>query len=62
MDWILEFLKGKDWTSPTEIGDRYGGKGSMWASPKCKKLVEQGLLERSDRGWYRLKQRNRKKA
>ncbi len=55
--WIVDFLKGKCWTSPTRIGNAYGGGQchSSWASPKCLRLVEMGLLERDDRGWYRLK-------
>lgn len=52
--WILAFLKGKDWTSPTEIGREYGRltgspyMHSAWASPKCLKMVEAGLLERNN--------------
>lgn len=59
--WIVSFLSGKDWTSPTSIGMAYGAVHnkkdihSAWASPKCKKLVELGLLDRSENGHYRLK-------
>lgn len=58
--WIINYLQGKDWTSPTEIGAAYGaehgksGYHSSWASPKCLVLVQKGLLERSSRGFYRL--------
>jgi hypothetical protein len=68
MDLIIAFLVGKDWTSPTEIGRMYTEYGiregfldkwklyhSSWASPKCKRLVEEGYLERNEKGWYRLK-------
>ena len=65
-EFILEYLKGKDFTSPTNIGEAYGafkhgyfhdriGYHSAWASPRCKKLVEKGLLERNEFGHYRLK-------
>lgn len=65
-EFILEYLKGMDFTSPTEIGWAYGelkhgrfhdktGYHSAWASPRCKKLVEKGLLERNEFGHYRLK-------
>lgn len=65
-EWIIKYLKGKGFTSPTEIGRAYGrekyqgwygftGYHSSWASPRCKKLVEMGLLERNDRGHYRLR-------
>ncbi len=59
--WIVDFLKAKDWTSPTEIGNARGkidrkDLHSSWASPKCKKLVDKGILERSENGRYRLKQ------
>ena len=65
-EFILEFLKGKDFTSPTDIGERYGEYKhglfhwkscyhSAWASPRCRKLVEKGLLERNKLGHYRLK-------
>jgi len=64
--FIIEYLKGRDFTSPTEIGEAYGvfkhgphhfktGYHSAWASPRCKKLVEKGILERNERGHYRLR-------
>lgn len=65
LEWIVTFLKGKGWVSPTEIGQRYGqafnrpNLHSSWASPKCKKLAEIGLLERCELkgriGYYRVK-------
>ena len=55
---ILEYLEqhAGEWLSPTEIGRFVGGGGrhSSWASPKCKKLVSLGMVERSDKGWYRF--------
>ena len=54
--WIYTFLKNRDWTSPTEIGRAWSSRHhSSWASPKCKKLVEYGLLERNEQGWYRIR-------
>lgn len=64
--WIIEYLTGRDWTSPSDIGWAHGdhlleqgkcvgtGHHSSWASPKCLKLVKAGLLERNKRGRYRL--------
>lgn len=58
--WIINFLQGRDFTGPEQIGRAYGesiGKPhlhSSWASPKCKKLVALSLLERSEKGHYRL--------
>ena len=51
---VLDFLKGKDFTSPTEIGYAVLGGHSAVASPVCKKLVELGLLVRSPKGHYQL--------
>jgi len=53
---VLGFLKGKDWTSPTEIGREVWGQGhhSSSASPVCKRLVKVGALERNDDGHYRI--------
>jgi len=60
--FIIQYLKGKDWTSPTEIGKAYGRSinstgcdmHSAWASPRCKQLVEKELLIRNKNGWYKL--------
>ena len=57
--YIIEtYLKGRDWTSPTTIGQEAAKKpyycASAWASPKCKKLAEKGILERNNKGHYRL--------
>jgi len=61
--WIVSYLeenKDKGWLSPTIIGNAYGGSAhSGWASPRCLKLVEMGILERSYMGWYRIKMRSR---
>ena len=58
---ILKFLAGRDWTSQSVIGGMEGPGGkdyqnsSSWASRRCKKLVEDGFLERSVGGHYRVK-------
>ena len=60
--WILDYLEGKEYTSPSEIGRAYGkfintkslSYHSAWASPRCLALNLKGLLLRSDRGWYKL--------
>jgi hypothetical protein len=60
-EWILKYLEGRGWTSPTQIGRAYGdsihggNSPSAWASPKCKALVRHGLIDRNDDGWYRLR-------
>ncbi len=57
---VLDFLRGKEWVSPTEIGKTLQPTsmyGSPWASPVCKRLVNKGLLQRNDKGWYRNPQR-----
>lgn len=51
---ILRYLRGKNWTSPTQIGMDLHRQHSAWASPKCLKLVAAGKLRRSKRGWYKL--------
>ena len=53
---IVDYLKRKDWTSPTEIGGKVWGypHHSSTASPACKRLVARGVLERNNRGRYRL--------
>lgn len=61
-DWICSFLEGKDFTSPSSIGrahaDAHGIRSenhhSSWASPICKRMVAEGLLERNQDGCYRL--------
>jgi hypothetical protein len=66
-EFIINYLDGKDFTSPSDIGAAYGefkhglhhcktGYHSALASPKCLKLVKQGILKRDHRGWYRLEQ------
>lgn len=50
---VLEYLEGKDFTSPTEIGHQLGGHSAI-GSPVCKQLVKLGLVERSPKGHYRL--------
>ena len=61
---ILEYLKKRNYyVTPTEIGKNVGGmmigdrgvRGSSWASPICKRLVELGLIERNVSGWYKAK-------
>lgn len=63
---VLDYLKQwpNDFISPTQIGHNVGGqvlgyygwqyRHSSWASPICKRLVKKGLVERSDKGWYKL--------
>ena len=54
--WILDYICARkgEWISPTKIGNAYRPHyHSAWASPRCKALVKQGLLERNDKGWYR---------
>lgn len=46
--------QGRDWISPTEIGEEVMGGHSAVGSPICKKMVEQGIVERSEKGHYRL--------
>jgi len=63
MTKILNYLKEKDdWASPTDIAMAIGGytasglmRHSSWASPTCLSLVRQGILERNDKGHYRVK-------
>lgn len=58
---FIYLAKKRDFVSPTEIAWDIGGtskngieRNSSWASPICKKLVEIGLVERNEKGWYRL--------
>lgn len=59
--WVVDYLKGKDYTSPSRIGiDHARTFGfsdthhSSWASPVCKRLVEKGVLIRNPKGHYKL--------
>lgn len=55
---ILDYLQGKEFVSPTQIGrDLHPSRlhGSSWASPKCLHLVKLGLLKRNNKGWYATK-------
>ena len=56
---ILDYLSGRGWISPTELGEKVGlrqyNSASSWASPKCKALVKSGHVTRNKRGQYRLK-------
>lgn len=59
--WILDYLKGKDYVSPTKIGYAHthasgitGEHHSAWASPICLRLVKKGLLLRKEKGHYKL--------
>lgn len=61
---VLDYLTEKSpaWVSPTEIGYEVGGltkigsqRHSAWASPICKRLVQDGCVVRNSRGHYRLK-------
>ena len=54
---ILNYLKGKDWTGPTQIGLAFNKKytsAPAWAIPICMILVRDGLLERNQKGQYRI--------
>lgn len=61
-EWIIAYLKGKDYVSPTVIGEchaeTFGFSSfthhSAWASPICLRLVEKGLLLRNQKGHYKL--------
>jgi len=62
--WIIKYLYGRGYVSPTQIGHAYGdhlyGNNSFhtfhsaWASPKCLALVKDGLLDRNEKGHYAL--------
>ena len=64
---VLEYLRGKEWVSPTQIGHEVGGRieshygsrlrHSSWASPICLRLTNTGLLQRNDKGHYRNPER-----
>ncbi len=60
-EWIIEYLKGKDYVSPTIIGLEHakafgllGLHHSCWASPICLRMVKEGLLLRNRKGHYKL--------
>lgn len=60
-DWVIAFLKGKDFVSPTVIGKAHAAQfgysnthHSSWTSRICLKLVKEGILERNSKGHYRL--------
>ena len=60
-EWIISYLKGKDYVSPSVIGTEHartfgfsGAHHSCWASPICLRLVEKGLLLRNKKGRYKL--------
>lgn len=67
--WMLSYLSFHyDFVSPTEIGRTYGfnvlGKAkchSSTASPTLLKLTRLGLLERNDKGHYKLKRKHKVK-
>ena len=68
-EWIVRYLKGRGWCSPTQIGLAHGDSKhgnpsfhsyhSAWASPKCLDLVKKGVLKRSDKGHYKLKEESK---
>ena len=55
---IIDYLSDsdKEWHSPTEIGEEVGRRfyNSSWACARLKPLVKAGLVERSDKGLYRI--------
>lgn len=53
---VVNYLRGRGFVPPTQIGGAVWGKGhhSASASPVCKKLVALGVLKRSDEGHYAL--------
>jgi DNA-binding IclR family transcriptional regulator len=57
---VLDYLRKIDkFESPTTIGmmalNKGYGTASSTVSPICKRLVEKGLVERDNHGWYRAK-------
>lgn len=59
--WIIDYLRGKDYTSPSQIGIAHAcsfgfrdSHHSAWASPICLRMVEKGLLLRNEKGHYKL--------
>ena len=65
---ILDFLKDREYVSPTEIGNVVGGyvidanyvsgykkrRHSAWDSPICLRMVKKRLLKRNKKGWYKI--------
>jgi len=55
-----------DYLSPTDLGKEVGGKeydgASSWASPKCRRLVEEGLAVRQSPGRYKVTEKGLKHA
>ena len=64
---VLDYLKKQEgYVSPTSIGRVVGGytsrglpRHSSWASPICKRLVNRGLVQRNEKGWYQYINKNR---
>lgn len=61
---VLEYLRNTTaFVGPEEIGCAalYGSKvtPSSWASPVCKSLVAKGLVERNEKGHYRIKEESK---
>lgn len=61
--WVLHYFNTHQgvimWVSPTTLGVYLGAEyetASAKASPICKELVSEGILERNSLGHYRLKQ------
>lgn len=62
--WMFSFIakQQSEWISPTIVGMAYGkdyNSSSSCASPTLLRLVSQGLLERSEKGKYRLSQKGK---
>jgi hypothetical protein len=58
---VYEYLKAHPgFQSPTSINNKMRDSKhfgeSSWVSRICKRLVEEGLVESSVRGWYRVKE------
>ena len=62
--WIIDYLRGKDYTSPSQLGIAHSisfvfrySHNSSWASTICLRMVEKGLLLRNEKGHYKLNER-----